>query len=464
MDHFAYEKVVGIRHYMTPGIAGIGGAIKTTISDFIVQEITDEKEIISTLDAKGGASGHYQKPSRSGRKYTKFTLKKFGVDTIYAVEYIAKKLGLSSDKFQFAGIKDNRAITAQEVTIEGDYWTQLKLIANDLPNFEVRSIDYTSEPLRTGQLWGNNFIITIRDVSLDKDECESRILGILDKLRGNGGFLNYFGLQRFGTHRPNSHKIGKEIIIGNHEGALEQILVPRFPEETPDALRAREVYEKTRDPGKTLEILPPSLYYESIALKHLASHPGDFKGALLALPSQIISIYVYSYQSFVFNEIISKRMEILGNELVNPKLGDLVTLLDQKNGLMTKVRYIVDQSNKGSLQEYISLGKACIAIPLPGSRIKINENNPNKPLHDQIIENEHIEPNYYQERKDSIFPKLNGIIRPLALFPWHCKIIDISDDNMNKGKTAARVSFSLPKGTYATMFLREIMKIKPKNA
>ncbi|MFX0098320.1 MAG: tRNA pseudouridine(13) synthase TruD [Candidatus Hodarchaeota archaeon] len=464
MDHFSYEKLVGIRHYITRGIEGIGGAIKTTISDFIVQEITENKDIVTTLDDRSEELESNRKPSRNGRKYTKFVLKKFGVDTIYAIEYIAKLLGIPSANFEFAGIKDNRAITAQEVTIQGDYWDQLASISKDLPKFEIKSIDYSSESLKTGQLWGNNFIITIRDIQLEKKECEQRIMDILGDLVEKGGFLNYFGLQRFGTHRPNSQKIGKEILAGNYEGAVNQLLIPHFPEETPDAIKAREVYEETRDPRKTLEILPPSLYYETIILEYLADHPMDFKGALLALPPQIISIYVYSYQSFIFNEMISKRMEVLGTGLTSPEIGDMVALLDQKHGLMTKVRYVVKEGNKESLEDYIKLGKASIVIPIPGSRIKINNDNPNKAIHDEIIVNEQIDKKYYQEREGSIFHELHGIIRPLALFPRNCKVIDVFDDDLNMGKTAARISFSLSKGTYATMFLRELMKIKPKNS
>ena len=107
------------------------------------------------------------------------------MDTIYAVEYIAKKLGISSDKMEFAGIKDNRAITAQEVTVEGDYWNELASIATSLPNFEVKSIDYTSAPLKTGQLWGNNFIITIRDIQRDKKDCKQGITSTLQQFDYN---------------------------------------------------------------------------------------------------------------------------------------------------------------------------------------------------------------------------------------------------------------------------------------
>ncbi|MHA1371704.1 MAG: tRNA pseudouridine(13) synthase TruD, partial [Promethearchaeota archaeon] len=288
MDDFAYENFVGIRHHVTMDCKGIGGEIKRLISDFIVQEITKERNILSSVSPKVDNT-FIRKPNRSNRKYTKFVLHKFGMDTIHAIEILAKRLGIPSSKFKFAGLKDNHAITAQLVTVEGDYWQELFNIRGTLPHFEIASIDYASKPLKTGDLWGNHFLIKIRDIGLDPDACRERMTEITEMLEGHGGFLNYFGLQRFGSHRPNSQNIGKKLILKDWKGAIEEILIPSFSRETPEAVMARKIYEETNDPALTLKNLPESLYYEKIVLEHLSTHSGDFKGALLSLPAQIIS-------------------------------------------------------------------------------------------------------------------------------------------------------------------------------
>jgi len=93
-DHFSYERLVGIRHHVTAELPGIQGEIKNMLSDFIVQEITMDKDVIKTADGAFVDPRQQRKPSRNSRKYTRFVLKKFGFDTIHAIEFIARRLGV----------------------------------------------------------------------------------------------------------------------------------------------------------------------------------------------------------------------------------------------------------------------------------------------------------------------------------------------------------------------------------
>lgn len=454
----SYESVVGIRHYVTRDAGSIGGQIKRIISDFIVQEITVDKDVIKTVSEEKDVSTA-RKPNRNTRKYTKFVLKKFGCDTIHAVEHIAKAIGVPSEKFTFAGIKDNQAITAQQVTVEGDRWQALVSIAGSFDNFKIVDIDFAAEPLTTGDLWGNKFIIRIRDIDLDKPALDATTKAIIETLEARGGFLNYFGLQRFGTHRPNSQKIGKNMVLENWEGAIEELLVPSFPRETQEAITARALYRDTRDAAAALEAFPKSLYYERLALEHLASHPSDFKGALLSLPKTILSLYAYSFQSFLFNEVVSMRVERLGDDLTRPRHGDLVSLLDVRHGQITRVRYVVDDANVDMLEKHIRIGKATITVPIIGSKLKVNENNPFLPIYDELLEREGLEKRDFIVDDPDMDYSLHGVFRPLALYPRNLRVVDVSDDDLNPGKRSVKLTFELPKGTYATMFLRELMKI-----
>lgn len=71
-----------------------------------------------------------------------------------------------------------------------------------LGNFRLR----TGEALKLGDLSGNRFTITVREVSEKNNEL---IRAGVDSLRTNG-FVNYFGLQRFGTcEEAPTHAIGK---------------------------------------------------------------------------------------------------------------------------------------------------------------------------------------------------------------------------------------------------------------
>jgi tRNA pseudouridine13 synthase len=71
-----------------------------------------------------------------------------------------------------------------------------------LGNFRLRQ----GEALKLGDLSGNRFTITVREVSERSDEL---IRSGLESLKMKG-FVNYFGLQRFGTcDEAPTHAIGK---------------------------------------------------------------------------------------------------------------------------------------------------------------------------------------------------------------------------------------------------------------
>ena len=79
---------------------------------------------------------------------------------------------------------------------------------------------YTDSPLRLGDLWGNRFHITLRNVLPASSECTD----VLDFLPSaikeieNHGFVNYFGEQRFGIEHAvvNAPRIGLAMLQDKH--------------------------------------------------------------------------------------------------------------------------------------------------------------------------------------------------------------------------------------------------------
>jgi tRNA pseudouridine13 synthase len=82
----------------------------------------------------------------------------------------------------------------------------------------------SGEGLKLGDLSGNRFKITIRNVDEKNDE---KIQSGIEYLKNNG-FINYFGLQRFGTCvEVPTHSIGIQLILNNIKEAVDLILKPR---------------------------------------------------------------------------------------------------------------------------------------------------------------------------------------------------------------------------------------------
>jgi len=148
-------------------------SIKNEPKDFIVEEVID-------LDLNKG-------------KYTYFKLKKENLNTIEALESIAKKLNLSLKNFGFSGNKDKKAITTQYCSVFNSNKNKLENLR--LKNIEIEVIGTGNAPISLGDLKGNNFKIFVE----------------ADKIRKFDFFINYFGEQRFGIHCDN-HIRGKLLL------------------------------------------------------------------------------------------------------------------------------------------------------------------------------------------------------------------------------------------------------------
>lgn len=63
---------------------------------------------------------------------------------------------------------------------------------------------YTSSKLQLGQLQGNKFTIVLRSVKGTEDDIDAGMTSLRDH-----GFINYYGMQRFGVFSVPTHHIGR---------------------------------------------------------------------------------------------------------------------------------------------------------------------------------------------------------------------------------------------------------------
>ncbi len=273
---------------------------------------------------------------------------------------------------------------------------------------DLRLFDFnrSSEKINVGDLLGNDFLITVREPDIfDKspiDECIGEIHA--------HGVPNYFGYQRFGLIRPNTHLIGKMLVKNDIKGAVMSYLADWYDEEKTDAKEARKQLKETLDFKEALQNFPKRLGYERTMLDHLHKNPTDYAGALRRLHKKLRQMFVHGYQSYIFNLILS---EMIGREL--ELKGKTIPLLGYKstfsNGVQGEIEESVLEKEETSLKDF-----------------KINS-----------------------------LPELSskGSMRSASL---ETKIsYEVSDNE------SIRFSFYLSKGNYATMVMREIMKTDPMN-
>lgn len=250
-------------------------------------------------------------------KFLRFHLYKENKDTQEALGIIGKMLGIQSKSFGFAGTKDKRAVSTQRVTVFKQQASRLAALNDRLIGIKVGDFCHVKEGLLLGKLLGNRFTVTLRGVIADSEDT---IKAAADSL-GRHGFINYFGLQRFGTGSVPTHLIGATLLRGEWKTAVSLILDPREGER--DVIRmAREYYKESNDIEGTLRQLPRHLVAERAVLQCLKKCPGDYLQALKAIPRTLRMMYVHGYQSYLWNHAASERVQKYGFDQV--VLGDLV--------------------------------------------------------------------------------------------------------------------------------------------
>ncbi|MFX0095531.1 MAG: tRNA pseudouridine(13) synthase TruD, partial [Candidatus Hodarchaeota archaeon] len=287
------EKQVGIMKYFIK-TKKFNGKIKQQPEDFVVIELDPEK--ISTSQ-KNYFSLKKTKPGL----FIHFILKKRLIDSPSAINLLARKTGLRVSDFGYAGLKDALAITYQRISVWGSTIDTLKKIS--LKNMELIDPVPASYQIRLGQLWGNQFQVRITqfNTSISDQEIQTSI-SELKKY----GFPNYFGLQRFGTKRPVLHQVGKYIIKRDYKKAVYTYLGAISPIENSSITAIREDFIKNENFDFILKEFPKRYTIERTLAQHLKKRPNDFLGALSRLPYKIKRLCISSYQSYLFNRILSQ--------------------------------------------------------------------------------------------------------------------------------------------------------------
>lgn len=160
---------------------------------------------------------------RDRPKYLQFTLYKEGMDQHQVLSLIGRNLRIK-DKFGLCGTKDKRGRTTQKVTIP---FVTPKRLTGALKKLRLTSValgdfEYVKTGLELGQSDGNRFSVVLRDVKAEDDIIEKAVTAWREK-----GFVNYFGLQRFGTASVKTSAVGLALIQKRWQDAIELILMPR---------------------------------------------------------------------------------------------------------------------------------------------------------------------------------------------------------------------------------------------
>jgi len=195
-----------------------------------------------------------------------------------------------------------------------------------------------------------------------------------------------------------------------------------------------------------------------LMLKHLAKKPDDFVGAFRRLPMKLQKLFIQAYQAYLFNKFLSRRIEN-GFSLNRVEVGDYVVNVERSRLPMLSMYRIADTQTLDEINKAIKTGRMRVAIPLIGFKQHPSQGLQGE-IEKRILEEERISPENFKTNampEISARGELRTAITPLNNF----QLEKISEDPINQSKRKVKVSFMLHRGSYATTFLREIMK--PRN-
>ncbi|EER09891.1 tRNA pseudouridine synthase D, putative [Perkinsus marinus ATCC 50983] len=147
----------------------------------------------------------YSQRGLHGGKRWRCVLHKANLDTPRVLAMLEKKLRLPRESIHYAGLKDKRGLTYQYVTIPATHSAEeirsaLEKQCGDasrgwavIDNFQVH--DAPEKKFKCGTLYGNCFRIRLRGVEPGSSSA-------VESVRRTG-FINYFGLQRFGWDKDD---------------------------------------------------------------------------------------------------------------------------------------------------------------------------------------------------------------------------------------------------------------------
>ncbi|KAJ2905203.1 tRNA pseudouridine synthase D [Zalerion maritima] len=323
----------------------------------------------------GGRAANNGKKSQAswttlGGDYCHFTLYKENRDNGDAIYQLSRAVRAAPKDFGTAGTKDKRAATTQRVSVYRKRPEELKKInLNPRLKIKVGNFKFEQSGLKLGDLMGNEFTITLKECQLlrAKDYSPKHKLMVLRecveaslKAVAMNGFLNYFGLQRFGTFHVGTHEIGIEILNSRFEEAVNLLLdhdkgllverqelepLTAHAQDEINRAKACAMYLNSKSPAAAkmaANLMPQKFPSDRAILQHMSKSHKDYQGALLRIPRSTRSMYLHAYQSYIWNHVASVRWAKYGPRVIQ---GDLV-LIPKKEATSSSDAQALDQDGE----------------------------------------------------------------------------------------------------------------------
>jgi len=402
------DRELGIGWYATDG-APCTGRARSFPEDFRVEE-----RLLNLETSKEDLPGYLPL----------YRVEKRSVDTMHMSRALASAL---KSRVSYAGLKDKRAYAVQYVTPTSSRAARPPDVTGQ--GYSATLVGFVRRPLSRSVLAGNRFGIRLRGCCPD---IGSRIEEAIN-LGGSRLVPNFYGLQRFGTSGAGSHRIGRSLVKGDFEGAVKSLLEPTAdPVDRP----AAEAFGRG-DYEEGARLLAHGRDVERLAARELGQHPGQWTRALRSIPVTLRRLYVHAYQSLIFNRTLSSALEA-GVDISRYVPGD--------NWAATSEGGLVTLAPRGVKD--VPTGVAVPMVQIVGYAFRNYGSRFDSIIEDEL-KKEGVTPGQFYVKDMQEVSSEGTFRRPhLAL----------QDPSWSVEDGDAKLEFTLGKGQYATILLREIVK------
>src|SRR3989338_2390948 len=365
--------------------------------------------------------------SKEKKGYKIYLLEKKGMETFSLLAYLSKKNKIPVKDFGIAGLKDRHAVTKQHFSIPSRY----EITALNENNFKITFLGYADKALELGDLTGNKFDITVRNIrkgELDGIKQKAKNIGII-------GVPNYFDSQRFGS--VINHKfVARFLLKKDYEAAVKVYLTEFTKHESGKFKREKKFIAENWNNISSISVKNPSLARVVNEYKKTKSWLEAYK----KIPSNLREIMVSAYQSYLWNECIKQILMRIVNKKSLYSIGyNIGTLLFYKN--------LSEEEIKKIPQTFKTISE------------EIKPSNAEKEIIGKVLSRDGVSIQDFSIKKDTgNFFKVHE--RNVILKPHDFQISEPQIDEVNdigrKNTFKIKLSFTLPKGSYATIITKRI--------
>lgn len=388
------------------------GRLRTSYDRFRVQELISLEGLVQT---------------RGPGLVPVYKVTKAGIDTPHVAREIAAMI---KSETNYVGLKDKNATVVQYVSARSSRASAPAELHGS--RFEGELVGF-SRPLTRGMLMGNRFAIVLetsedllKDIELCFDACRARRVA------------NFFGYQRFGLKGGVNRRAGRAIVLRDFALATRLLLCEPREGDDDGAREARRLCAEGMY-AQALPLLPRGQDLERRIGSHLVRRPDDHLGALRRIPVPIRRLLVNAYQAYLFNLTLSRAVSA-GIDISRAVPGD--NWAEAKDGGLSVGRV-------HGVKEEVPPGVDAVPLVQVAGYAHRDYGSRFDAILGEVIKEEGVSPGWFYVKEAEEMSSEGGF----RAAPLMAK--DLSCEPTEGGFL---LEFSLGKGEYATVLLREVLK------